>query len=93
MFVGVLRLECFLPTCHSLKEKRQLVRSLKDRLRNKFNVAVAETDFLDKWQRAELGVVTVSGENSHLGNMLDEIERYVTMFPAMSVVVKEREVL
>jgi uncharacterized protein YlxP (DUF503 family) len=93
MHIGVLRLECFMPSCHSLKEKRQLVRSLKDRLRNKFNVAVAETDYLDKWQRAELGVVTVSGQRTHLDQMLDEIERFTSLFPLMTVVVNEREVL
>ncbi len=92
MYVGVLRLECFISDSHSLKDKRQVIRSLKDRLRGKFNVAVAEIDFQDKWQRAALGITTVSGDNSHLIHSLDEIDRFIRSFPALSVVSIEREV-
>ena len=53
--IGVLTLELRLENSHSLKEKRHVVESLKDRLRNKFNVAVAEIDYQDLWQRAAVG--------------------------------------
>ena len=58
--IGVLTLELRLENSHSLKDKRHVVQSLKDRLRNKFNVAVAEIDYQDLWQRAAVAAVTVS---------------------------------
>ena len=56
MVVGLLALEIHLPDAHSLKDKRQVVRKLKERLRARFNVAVAELDHQDLWQRATVGV-------------------------------------
>jgi uncharacterized protein len=58
--IGVLTLELRLEHSHSLKEKRHVLESLKDRLRHKFNVAVAEIDYHDLWQRSAVAVVTVS---------------------------------
>lgn len=60
--IGVLTLELRVEGSHSLKEKRHVVQSLKDRLRHKFNVAVAEIDHQDLWQRATLAAVTVSSD-------------------------------
>ena len=62
MVVGVLRLTLFLPENHSLKGKRQVLRSIKDRVRNKFNVSIAESDGHDMWQRAELGICQVGND-------------------------------
>jgi uncharacterized protein YlxP (DUF503 family) len=61
MIVGVLTLELFFPYARSLKDKRRILRGFKDRLR-RHNVALAEVDFQDLWQRTRLGVVTL---NSH----------------------------
>ena len=63
--VGVLTLELRLENSHSLKDKRHVVESLKDRLRHKFNVAVAEIDYQDLWQRAAVAAVTVSPDRAH----------------------------
>lgn len=60
MIVARLKVQFLLPGCTSLKEKRFVLNSLKARLRNRFNVALCETDFQNKWQRSELGLVTVS---------------------------------
>ncbi len=62
MPVGLLTLELHLAEAQSLKDKRQVLRSLKDRLQAKFNVAVAELDFMDTWQRSVVGVVTLANE-------------------------------
>jgi uncharacterized protein YlxP (DUF503 family) len=70
MPVGLLTLEIHLPESHSLKDKRQVLRSLKDRLRGKFNVAVAELDGQDSWQRATVGVVSLSNNAGHLEQSL-----------------------
>jgi len=72
--VGVLTLELRLENSHSLKEKRHVVESLKNRLRNKFNVAVAEIDYQDLWQRAALAAVTVSSDHVHAEKLLRSVE-------------------
>ena len=73
--VGVLTLELRLDDSHSLKDKRHVVQSLKDRLRHKFNVAVAEIGHQDVWQRALVAAVTVSNEHVHAEQMLEAVER------------------
>jgi uncharacterized protein YlxP (DUF503 family) len=73
MPVGLLTLELHLAEAQSLKDKRQVLRSLKDRLRAHFNVAVAEMDFEDAWQRSVVGVVTVSNEEQHVEEALQKV--------------------
>lgn len=72
--VGVLTLELRLEDAHSLKDKRQVVKSLKDRLRHKFNVAVAEIDGQDLWQRATVAAVTVSPSHDFAEKVLRSVE-------------------
>lgn len=72
--VGVLTVELRLENSHSLKDKRQVVRSLKDRLRGKFNVAVSEIDCQDSWQRAILAAVTVSPDREHAERVLRAVD-------------------
>lgn len=74
MVVGLLTLEVHLPYAQSLKDKRQVLRSLKDRLRSHFNVAVAEVDHQELWQRATIGVVSVSNEQVHVARLLENVE-------------------
>ena len=66
MPVGLLTLELHIPDAQSLKDKRQVLRSLKDKLRRDFNVAVAEMEHHDSWQRSVVGIVTISNEEKHL---------------------------
>ncbi|MFB3127313.1 MAG: DUF503 domain-containing protein [Candidatus Acidiferrales bacterium] len=73
MVVGLVRLEIHLPYAQSLKDKRQVVRKLKERLRARFNVAVAELDHQELWQRATVGVVSISNDNSHLAQVLETV--------------------
>ena len=73
MPVGLLTLELHLPDAQSLKDKRQVLRSLKDKLRANFNVAVAELDFEDTWQRSVVGVVTLSNEEHHVEQALQKV--------------------
>jgi uncharacterized protein YlxP (DUF503 family) len=78
MVIAVLTVELHVGGSQSLKEKRMVLRRVKDRLK-KFNVAVAETDHHDLWQRAALAVVTVSTDQAHADRELaaaaDEIDR------------------
>jgi uncharacterized protein YlxP (DUF503 family) len=73
MAVGLLTLELHIADAQSLKDKRQVIRSLKDRLRGKFNVAVAELDFQDSWQRSVIGVVTLANEESYVQEVLQKV--------------------
>jgi uncharacterized protein YlxP (DUF503 family) len=74
--IGVLTLDIHVEHSHSLKEKRQVVKSLKDRLRERFNVAVAEIDHLDSWQSSVLAAVTVSNDRVHAEQMLHAVEAH-----------------
>ncbi len=78
MFIGVSRLDLRIPASGSLKAKRHVVKGLTGGLRAKFNVAVAEVDHQDLWQRATLGVSCISESAFHAEKMLREIERFVS---------------
>jgi uncharacterized protein YlxP (DUF503 family) len=71
MIVGVCTVELFLSGSQSLKDKRQVLLSLKDRLRDKFNLSVAEVDGHDLWQKAVLGMACVANEGRHCNQVLD----------------------
>ncbi len=73
MPVGLLTLELQLPYAHSLKEKRAVLRKIRDRLRARFNVAVAELNHEDVWQRATLGVVSVSDSQPLLESLFHQV--------------------
>jgi uncharacterized protein YlxP (DUF503 family) len=73
--IAFLTLELRIEGAHSLKDKRQVLRSLKDRLRTQFNVAVAELDHTDLWQRATLGVVSISDSRDYLDGLMQRVER------------------
>lgn len=74
MHIGLLSIEIILPDCRSLKEKRSIVKSIIARMRNKFNVSVAETDNLDVWTRAGLSIITIS-------NIKDATDRLMSILP------------
>lgn len=70
--IALLTLDIHIPHAHSLKEKRMVVRSLKDRLRAKFNVSVSEVHHQDLWQRAQVSVVTVGSDEGFLEKVLQQ---------------------
>jgi len=75
--VGVLRLELRLPENHSLKGKRSVVRTIKARVQNKFNVSIAEADDHDLWQRVVLGVSQVGADQPHVDACLREVIHFI----------------
>lgn len=77
MVVGSLRVTLHVPESHSLKDKRMVVRSLVSRLRQTFNVAVAEVADMDTWQVATLGIVCVSADTRHADEMSQKALRFV----------------
>jgi uncharacterized protein len=84
--IGVRSFELHLAAAHSLKDKRSVIKSLKDRLHNEFNVSVAETASHDVWQMAELTVCLVSVDKRHAESILEAVDRFVAANPACRVV-------
>ena len=84
--VLALRVDLHLPASHSLKDKRAVVKTILEGARRRYQVAAAETDHHDRWQRAELGFAGVGGSPAHLTERLDAVERFVWSFPEVEVV-------
>jgi uncharacterized protein YlxP (DUF503 family) len=78
MPIAYLTLELHIEAAHSLKDKRQVVRSLKDRLRNSFNISIAEIEVTDLWQRATLGIVSISDSRDYLAGLMRNVEDAAT---------------
>lgn len=77
MVIGSLSLHLYIPSAHSLKEKRSVVKSILQRLRNEFNVSTAEVGEQDRWQIAELGVVCVSSDHRYAEEQLQAVVEWV----------------
>ena len=77
MPIALLTIELRMETAKSLKDKRQVLRSVKDKLRAHFNVSVAELDSADVWQRATIGVVSISSSRDYLDGLMQNVEREV----------------
>lgn len=75
MPIAYLTLELRIEGAHSLKDKRQVLRSMKDRLRHSFNISIAEIEVTDLWQRATLGIVSISGSRDYLEGLMRNVER------------------
>ncbi len=77
MFIGVARFELFIPASGSLKDKRQVTRAITSAVQNKFNVAIAEVDHQNLWQRTAFGVTCVAGSIGHCRKVLQEVEKAI----------------
>ncbi len=77
MIVGVCTIELRIRDARSLKTKRQVLKSITTRVKNNFNVAIAEVDYQDKWQRSLLGVAVVSTALDHANGILDKVVNFV----------------
>lgn len=90
MVIGSLVLEMYIPQAHSLKEKRMVIRSVKEKLRNKFNVSVAEVDNHDSWQSAILAVVSVSQDRKQMDRILQQVVNFLDEnFPDLHINVSK----
>ena len=77
MIIGISQITLHLPDAHSLKEKRQVIKSVMARVRNQFEVAIAEVGEQDRWQIAVLGVTCVSNSSQHADEILSHVRRYI----------------
>jgi uncharacterized protein YlxP (DUF503 family) len=93
MRVGVLRVHFMIHDSRSLKEKRMVMRSVKDRLVSRFNVSVAEVGENDKWQSAEIGVATVGNDGRFVGSVIEKVKQFLYLDPRISVLESDVEIL
>jgi uncharacterized protein YlxP (DUF503 family) len=91
VIVGTLKIRLVLRESHSLKDKRRVLKSLKDTLSNKFNISVAETDEQDVWQTAEIGVAAVGSDGAFVQSVLTNVVNYVRFFGGVELVDSEQE--
>jgi uncharacterized protein len=75
VYVGVAKLSLVIGDAHSLKEKRMVIRRIKDRVRERLHVSINEVGELDTWQRAELGCAVVSGDRTKALELIDDVVR------------------
>ncbi len=92
MVVGVLRLTLVVPGARSLKDKRQALRRIVDRVRARYNVSIAEVGENDVWQRALLGVTAVANEHAFVNEVLDKVVRDVESLAVAHLVNREMEI-
>jgi uncharacterized protein YlxP (DUF503 family) len=93
MFIGVCTIDLHIPESGSLKTKRHSLKSLKDRIRSRFNVSVAEVDHNDLWQKTSLAVAAVGNDKAHLNRTLDHVLNLVRSVPEVDLLDYHIELL
>lgn len=93
MVVGVLRVTLILHDSHSLKDKRQVLKSAVEKIRNRFNVSAAETGDNELWQRAELGVAAAGNDRAFVNSVLDKVSNFIEGMHSFEVVDTEIELI
>ena len=86
MIVGLCTVELYLPESQSLKAKRQVLLSVKDRVRDRFNVSIAEVGDQDLWQKAVLGIASVANERKHVNQVLDQVVNLIRSIPMVDLI-------
>lgn len=93
MVIGVLTLELFMGEASSLKCKRRILKSLIDKMKSRFNVAVAEVDKQDKWQHSTVGVTCVTNDRTHAHQMLSAVVKFVESSGTVEILDIKTEML
>ena len=93
MVVGLLTLDLHFPGARSLKDKRRVIQSVKEKIRNRFNVAVAEVAHGDSAKQCRLGIATVSNESKHVHSVLDNIVDMVRNVRGLTLLDYDRRLL
>lgn len=85
MIVGAARIELFISDSNSLKHKRTVIKALKDRIRNNFNVSVSEVDEHDKWQKAVVAIAAVGPDKRYINGLLDRVLEFLRQNPKIQI--------
>jgi hypothetical protein len=91
--IGVLHIDFKVPGARSLKDKRRVTKSLTERMRNRFNCSVSETEYQDLWQRGRVSACVISGDSRHANQQLNEIARFASNHAGAEILDIEIEML
>jgi uncharacterized protein YlxP (DUF503 family) len=89
--IGYCSIELHFPECHSLKDKRMILKSMKERMKNRFNIALAEEDHTELWQRSRLGIVSLALEKQAVMNTFDKVLEQIEMNGSVQIVNIQKE--
>lgn len=93
MFVGTLLFELDIPSSYSLKDKRRVLNSLKNKLKNKFNISVSEVGEKDLWNRGYIAVAIVGDDNKFVDSQLKEVIKFTEFFKDVVVLDVKMEII
>ena len=93
MIIGLLTVELNIPGCGSIKEKRRVIKSLKERMRSRFNISVSEVDNHDKWQRASIAIANISTDKAHVNSILSNVLNFIERFDHAHIADHQIEIL
>ncbi len=93
MVIGVCQLDLRIPENHSLKGKRHVLQKMIERVKHRFNVSISEVGDNDLWQRAQIGICTVSNDRRHINSSLDKVIDFIEKMNLVEVVSSEMEIL
>jgi uncharacterized protein YlxP (DUF503 family) len=90
VIVGIMVLDLHSNSTHSLKEKRQIVSSMKEKLKNKFNISLIESDYQDLWQKIQIAIAMVANSKTIVEKAFDQIENFIFMnYPVQTVTINK----
>jgi uncharacterized protein YlxP (DUF503 family) len=92
MFVGICKLELHLMDGNSLKEKRQIIRSIIERLKHRFNISIAEVGYLDVIRRATIGFTVVSNEKAYIERLMGKVINFIDQDSHVQIINLEKEI-
>ena len=93
MIIGILKIDLHFPYSSSLKEKRMILKSLKDRVRKIFNVSISELDEHDKWQKAIISIAAIGIGRRNINSLLDKVVNFVTTLKNLEISDYEIEII
>jgi uncharacterized protein YlxP (DUF503 family) len=93
LIIGYIRLELDILEAFSLKDKRRVLKSLKERIKNKFNVSISEIDYKDIWNRSLIAVATVSDDSSYVDKQLSEVINFIENIHTVSIMSIKQEII
>ncbi len=93
MVVGILSIDLHIPGSNSLKEKRMVLRALKDRMKNNFNVSIAELGDHDKWQSCVFGIASIGGDKKYVNGVLNKVLDFIGQFRRVEIVDYQLELI
>ena len=93
MIVGICHLDMIIPENHSLKGKRQVIKRVIDRVKNRFNISIAEVGDNELWQRSQLGMSLVGNDRKFINSYLDRVVNFIEAMNIVHVAHSELEIL